>query len=74
MTIWDDIAVAWNSIQCSYGHHEWGEYLCDAYGFYHYLYTRKCKHCSIIEASTKPFKQKNSVGVRDVKIYDHGVK
>ena len=74
MTMRNDVVGAWNGLQCSYGNHVWGEYMCDHYGPYHLFHTRKCKYCGKIEASTTPFKQKNSVSVRDVKIYDHKVK
>lgn len=74
MTMKEKMVKAWNDIKCSYGNHEWGEYLVDAYGLYHYLYTRKCKHCSLIEASTKPFKHKTMLEVKDAKIYNHEVR
>jgi hypothetical protein len=74
MTITESVKKALNDIDCSYGNHEWGEYMCDHYGPYHLLHTRKCKYCGKMEASPTPFKQKNSLQVRDIKIYDHEVK
>jgi hypothetical protein len=74
MTMTEDIQKILRDIQCSHGNHEWGEYICDRYGPYHLLHTRKCKYCDKIEASQTPFKQKNSLGVRDVKIYDNEVR
>jgi hypothetical protein len=58
MTLLFKIQNAWNDIQCGYGNHRWGEYLCDYHGFYHLLYTRKCRHCGKMEASITPFKSR----------------
>jgi hypothetical protein len=74
MTMRDEFIEAQHVIKCYYGNHVWGEYMCDHYGPYHLLHTRKCNYCGKMEASPTPFKQKNSLGIRDVKIYDSDVK